>query len=631
MRRRRAFWVWMAALVAIAAGGVTAGVVALMGHTSSQTPTAVADRYLAAWQREDWPAMRRLVQSPPGELVATYQAMLADLGVTHARYTRGAVHESGSRASVPFHAALTLRSVGAFEYDGTLPVVHDTTGWKIRWSPDVVHPQLTEGARFATARVVPPRAPILAVDGSPLTTNTTTVDIGVEPRRVKDRLTLLATLQRDTGVSAATIAGRLDNPGVRPDAFVTVATVDEEQYQAVRDDLYPVPGIVFHRNPARVAATPELAQHVVGTVGPVTAELLKSLGAPYTSADVVGLSGLERTFERRLAGTPDVVVQIVPSDGSQPVELLRRPGVAPQPLRTTIDLRMQRAAEAALQNVVNPAAFVVVQPSTGQIRAVVSTPTTTEFNRAFQGQYPPGSTFKIITSATLLGAGAAPNTMTSCPATLDVGGRTFKNFEGEAQSRLSFATAFAQSCNTAFIQLGATVSNDQVAAMTRTFGYGSTFDLGVAAASGSFPTPSDQVEHAAAVIGQGRVLASPLEMTTVAAAVADGTWRSPSLVVDPPPTAPATNPLPLAVTNTLRTFMLGVVANGTGTSASVPGQPPVAGKTGTAEFGNAVPPKTHAWFVGYRGDLAFGVLVEGGGVGGRVAAPIAAKFLNGLG
>jgi cell division protein FtsI/penicillin-binding protein 2 len=76
--------------------------------------------------------------------------------------------------------------------------------------------------------------------------------------------------------------------------------------------------------------------------------------------------------------------------------------------------------------------------------------------------------------------------------------------------------------------------------------------------------------------------------------------------------------------------MLGVVSNGTGTAASVRGQPPVAGKTGTAEFGTAVPPQTHAWFVGYRGDLAFGVLVEDGGVGGRVAAPLAAQFLTAL-
>jgi cell division protein FtsI/penicillin-binding protein 2 len=103
------------------------------------------------------------------------------------------------------------------------------------------------------------------------------------------------------------------------------------------------------------------------------------------------------------------------------------------------------------------------------------------------------------------------------------------------------------------------------------------------------------------------------------------------LLVDPAPARPpTTNALAPPVTDALRSFMLGVVANGTGTAASVRGQPSVAGKTGTAEFGTATPPHTHAWFIGYRGDLAFGVLVEDAGVGGRVAAPLAAKFVNAL-
>ncbi len=628
MQRRRAFWLSIAALVAIAAGGLISGLIFLAGGRSSPRAGDIADRYLAAWQRHDWAAMRSLVHSPPPELSSTYGAMTRDLGVTRASFVRGAVHARGAEATVTFRASLTLRSVGPYEYDGALALAHDANAWKIRWSPAAVHPQLTDGAAFAVARVVPPRAPILASDGSPLTTNTTTVEIGVEPRRIKDRSALVSALQRDTGVSPGVVATELDKPGISPDTFVSIVTVSEEQYQLVRDDLHPVPGLVFRRNPARTVATPELARHVIGTVGPITAELLKGLGAPYTAADTVGLRGLERTFERRLAGTPDLVVQIVPADGSSPVELLRRPGVAPQPVRTTIDLGVQRAVEAALASVTNPAAFVALRPSTGQILGVVSTPATTEFNRAFQGQYPPGSTFKIVTSAALLGAGANPDTMTSCPASFAVGGRSFTNFEGEAQSRLSFATAFAKSCNTAFIQLGATIGDDQLEAAARSFGFGSTFDLGVAASSGTFPRPADPVEHAAAVIGQGRVLASPLEMTTIAAAVADGTWRSPSLVVDPAPAAPVANALRPATTDALRTFMLGVVANGTGTAAAVRGQPPVAGKTGTAEFGNAVPPQTHAWFVGSRGDLAFGVLVEDGGVGGRVAAPIAARFLD---
>jgi cell division protein FtsI/penicillin-binding protein 2 len=117
-------------------------------------------------------------------------------------------------------------------------------------------------------------------------------------------------------------------------------------------------------------------------------------------------------------------------------------------------------------------------------------------------------------------------------------------------------------------------------------------------------------------------------MATVAAAVDAGQWRSPQLFIIPTPTAPAGGepaPLDPAVVADLRVLMRSVVTSGTGTAANVPGTI-VSGKTGTAEFGSATPPQTHAWFIGFRGGLAFAVIVEGGGVGGRVAAPLAAKF-----
>src|SRR5207248_5856186 len=109
---------------------------------------------------------------------------------------------------------------------------------------------------------------------------------------------------------------------------------------------------------------------------------------------------------------------------------------------------------------------------------------------------------------------------------------------------------------------------------------------------------------------------------------ATGTWHPPTLVQDPPQGAGAAAPATVAapVVTALHQLMRAVVTSGTGTAANVPG-PPVYGKTGTAEFGPATPPATHAWFIGFRGDVAFAVLVEGGGVGGRVAGPIAARFL----
>jgi cell division protein FtsI/penicillin-binding protein 2 len=118
-------------------------------------------------------------------------------------------------------------------------------------------------------------------------------------------------------------------------------------------------------------------------------------------------------------------------------------------------------------------------------------------------------------------------------------------------------------------------------------------------------------------------------MATVAAAVDAGQWHAPRLLIAPStlaPTGPPPAPLGPDVVANLRSLMRLVVTSGTGTAANVPGQV-VFGKTGTAEFGSGTPPETHAWFIGFRGDLAFAIIVEGGGVGGTVAAPLAARFV----
>ena len=125
-------------------------------------------------------------------------------------------------------------------------------------------------------------------------------------------------------------------------------------------------------------------------------------------------------------------------------------------------------------------------------------------------------------------------------------------------------------------------------------------------------------------------MTTPLHMASVAAAVASGAWHQPTLIAGASATATVLA-LDSGVAQKLRTLMGLVVSDpkGTGIAAAVPGTP-VSGKTGTAEYGRANPPATHAWFIGYRGGLAFAVLVEGGGVGGKVAAPLAAKFLSQL-
>ena len=235
---------------------------------------------------------------------------------------------------------------------------------------------------------------------------------------------------------------------------------------------------------------------------------------------------MQNVYEKRLAGTPRTDVVIVDAKGATVRAIKHFPGKAPQPVRLTIDPAIQTAAENALAGVTRNAALVAVDTTTGAIRAVVSKPDG-GFNRALAGTYPPGSTFKVVTSAALLTAGSTGSTPAPCPATITVDGRSFQNFEGEASGALDLARAFQISCNNAFIGLADKLPDDTLTKAATSFGFNAHWSLGIEASGGSYPKPSDRAELAASAIGQGRVLASPVQMASVAAAVANGQWHAP--------------------------------------------------------------------------------------------------------
>ena len=612
-------------VAALVLAGVAAVAVLVLRGGSSGLPRSEVASYLHAWEGFDAARMQRLVADPPPDFASVVGGMKRDLGVAKATFRTVSLRKSGDGADVVFSAQLELSGLGEWRYQGRLRFERRRGAWRLAWSPAALHPDLAPGQRFGRVRSWPARAPIVSADGSPLAGNGDVVVVGLEPDRVRDRAQVQAALMQQLGVDPAVVAGILDRPGVRPDAFLDVVTLAPDRYAQVRPALAPVPGVFFQRRTARRYPTDAFAAHLLGRVGAATAERLGQLGPPYISGDMTGVTGLEAVFERQLAGRPSGEVRVVDGSGQVVRVLERFAGADPTPLRTTLDASVQAAAEHALDGVAQPAAVVAIDATTGDLRAVVSRPLDQPFDRAVAGRYPPGSTFKVVTTAALLAAGTHPDTPVACPPQASVGGKQFTNFEGEAAPQIPFRTAFAQSCNTAFVTLANGLSNDALVRAAGSFGFGATYKLPVTVAGGQFPPPADTAERAAAAIGQGRVQTSPLHMATVAAAVASGTWRAPRLLADDPPGA--ATPLDPAVVGTLRDLMGEVVRSGTGVAAAVRGQQ-VQGKTGTAEFGPGNPPATHAWFIGFRGNLAFAVLVEGGGVGGRVAAPIAARFLT---
>jgi cell division protein FtsI/penicillin-binding protein 2 len=372
-------------------------------------------------------------------------------------------------------------------------------------------------------------------------------------------------------------------------------------------------------------------QQLVGSTAALTDKQARRLGTSYRKGDVVGQSGIQQRYDKRLAGTPAASVAVADASNHQLKTVGGFPGKPGRDIRTSLDPHTQRAAAAAVRSQTKPTSMVAIRPSTGQILAVANVPG--GFDRAMQGIYPPGSTFKVVTAYALLRSGLSPSAKVDCPKKANVGGQVIHNSEGEELGSITFTDALAQSCNTAFaLQTQRRLSPARLVSAASTFGFNQKIDPGVRVAAGSYPTPTSDAEMAVSGFGQGKDLANALSMAGVAAGVSNGTWRPPVFVTDPAvPQKARPGRLDPRLRDELAGMMRAVVTTGTAKPAHLPAG--TYGKTGTAEYAagkNGKEPPTHAWFMGFRGDVAFAVIVEGGGFGAKAAAPIARNFLNAL-
>jgi len=604
-----------------------ASVLAGCGGQSS-TPQATAQSFLAGWMSRDWSAMGRLVDQPPANFPEINAAVLADLAVTTASYVPGPLVQTGTTATMPVTEQLHLAGLGTWTVQTTIHLASHAGHWLVEWSPATINPSLTSTTHFVLTTTWAPRAPVLGAGRVPLTSNTAMVEIGLEGSYVQHPASLSAALVA-AGATKQEITLALAAAKASPSDFEPVFQVTRARYLQLKPALYPLPGTVFQTVEARRAITPGLAAHLVGGVGPITAQELNQLGAPYTANSVVGQTGLEQIDQSQLAGTPGYQITLVGADGTTEETLASVAPTPGTPVRTSIDPAAQRAAEAALAAEPKNAALVAVRASTGQVLASVSDPNTDGFDQALDGAFPPGSTFKTITSTALIERGLSPTSPASCPTTLTVGGELFHNAEGDSPVQ-NVAQAFTESCNTAFIDLATShLAPSSLPAAGAQYDFGTTPSMGIPAFGGLVPTPTDAADLAATAIGQGRVVVSPLDMAMVAAAIDSGVVREPRLVVGAPDdTAPA-HPLSATVVRDLHQLMADVVARGTAANEGLPSG--TYAKTGTAEYGTGPRLPTDAWLVGFRGDVAFAVLVVDGGYGGPTAGPLAAAFLRAFG
>lgn len=326
-------------------------------------------------------------------------------------------------------------------------------------------------------------------------------------------------------------------------------------------------------------------------------------------------------------------------------------------LVTTLDLRLQRVAEKALAG--KKGAIVAVEPQTGEILALASSPgflsenidqdwstlvadeRSPLLNRPVMGLYPPGSAFKPLILAAALETGVINFSDTfEDEGSIVIDGHRISNAGGRSYGTLDLTTALALSSNVVFVQIGQKLGEEQLRNYAVQFGIGLDTDLGIPYKKGRLASgPMSKTELAEESIGQGQIVVTPLEMALMVSCIANGGGlpepilvkairdRNGNLVQFRRPRI-VEHPISRRTAAFVRDAMVQAVEWGTGTRAAIPGIP-VAGKTGTAENPHG---RSHGWFVGFapahKPEVAVAVIVENGGSGGAVAAPIARQVIE---
>lgn len=534
----------------------------------------------------------------------------------------------------------------------------------------------SESNRKRFIRLFAPRGIILDRAGRTLAMNRPEFVVSIVPAEVPDD-TVLRRLSQILGVPFEDILQVVGTPKQRAQRVYPVPVamgVSLEMVTRIEENRLWLPGINVSPQPVRWYPEGKLASHVLGMLGEVSAEELEKLrDAGIFQGEFVGKMGVENLQEVWLHGQAGGKWVEVDARGRQRREIEEVPAEQGATVMLTIDKALQKAAEEAFGNRVG--AVVGLDPRTGEVllmasfprfdpnafargvkpsvwREIANNPLYPLQNRAISSRYPPGSTFKIVTAAAGLHSGAiTPYTTFYCPGTLQIGRWRFRCHRRHGTT--GFIKAIGASCDVYFYQVGLRVGIEKLAETAHAFGLGEVTKIDLVGESkGNIPTPEWKKKRYKegwydgdtinASIGQGFVQCTPLQMALVASVVANrGTVMKPFVVkriVQPDGAAIDTQPivlkqLPFApeywqrIERGMRDAVIG--AGGTAHATNLPGIA-VAGKTGTAED----PPRTkpHAWFICYapmeNPRIALAVVVEQGGHGGAVAAPIARYILE---
>lgn len=573
---------------------------------SGPGPGDAAGDYLGAFAAGDNARAAGLTDSPESAevLLDEVREKLSPEKVS-TRLGNVAANEDETSAWANFEVTWDFGHGREWRHGGRMELRARDGAWQVHWTSTVVHPELGAQQSIALENEQPDLAPVLDRDSALVMSPEHVVSVLLEPAKAGDVRAVAGALATsltrfDPAITQKSIMdGAAKAKEGQPYQVVALRSAD---YERVKPRIYDLPGVRFTSSPRLLPADKALAPTL--------------------------LPGVRKLVEDELIGKAGWRVYTTDVSGAEVAELHAEAPQHAEAARVTLSRATQGAAQAAIAGERSASMIVAMEASTGELLAVAQNPVADkEGPVALSGRYPPGSTFKIVTTIAAIEEGKArADQPVGCPPTVVIEGREIPNNDRFDKGTLPLHSAFAYSCNTTFAQLAAGMSPSSMTDVARRLGLGADFVMpGATTVTGSVPPATNVVERAEDAIGQGKVVASPFGMALVASTVASGTMPTPSLLSGAETRSDTEDPEPVdpAVLTSLRAMMNEV----TQLTPALKAHPGVHGKTGTAQFGDGR--RSHAWFVGYRGDMAFAVLITDAGTSAKAVAA-ASRFLSGV-
>ncbi|MFI5504045.1 penicillin-binding protein [Corynebacterium kutscheri] len=569
----------------------------------------VVEEFLSALGHSEFAAAAELTdqkESVEEVLRTSYEGLQAE----SLSYELESVEVKDTIATATYTMKWALPRERDFEYETSMTLNRVNGQWSIRWLPSALHPQLAAYQHLELRAINAERSRVISSDGADVLVPGSIYRILVEPDQIVDAAAtaraisnaLQAAHQRDETVRTIDAAELTEQLKTASGTY-SVTTVNAAQGVIVEQDLAYTQGVRLNEEAAMVATDPNFAPDIVSRVAQLVEE------------DLAGANGWR--------------ISTVTSDGVVMEDIIHHsPEVAPA-VTVSLDHNIQRAAEEAVDLRADmKTMMVVMRASTGEILAVAQTDKADEDGAvALTGQYPPGSTFKILTAAAgIQRQGLVSGSPVACPGTMNIFGRTVTNYNGFSLGNTTLERAFARSCNTTFASISTDLDKGVLKDVAAQFGLGVDYDIpGLTTITGSVPEGETALEKTEAGYGQGYDLASPFGMALVSATAATGQAPTPTLIsgweTKASHTPAALDPV---LVEQLRTLM-GSVTEAGGTAGRITSAYKVYAKTGEAEINGG----SHAWFTGYRqeDDLSFATLVVLGG-GSESAVAVTNRFFS---